>query len=158
MFRERKPFCIWFFVQAVIAWSQVAFAQDGTTRIDIGDTFVGSKSRVTFNTTVVLSGRGRVDEVSRGHNSVGQTEARQFAQDLGGARWQVLGPNRLQRTINYENHYQILQVNVGGRSCATSVTTRLKAGKTTYILRNMGDGSSYAEQKPRYENLTCAIR
>jgi hypothetical protein len=139
-------------------WNQVALARDGTTQIDIGYTFVGANARATFTATVALSGRGRVDESSRGHNTIGQVETKQFAQDLGGARWQVIGPNRLQRTINYENHYQILQVTVNGRSCTTSVTTRLKPGKTTYILRNLGDGRPYVDQKPRYENVSCAIK
>lgn len=158
MFRGGKLLAASILFQATAFWNQCAVAQDGTTRIDIGYTFVGAKSRATFNATIVLSGRGRVEEATRGRNTAGQTEAFQFAQDLGGARWQVMGPNRLQRTINYENHYQILQVTVSGRSCTTSVTTRLKPGKTTYILHNMGDRSPYVEQKPRYENLTCAIR
>jgi hypothetical protein len=155
MFGGRSVCVACFLLEATTALNQVALAQDSATRIDIGYTFVGAYTRATFSTTVVLSGRGHINEASHGRNTC-QVEALQFAQDLGGARWQVMGSNRLQRTINYENHSQILQVTVSGRSCTTSVTTRLKLGKTTYILRNLGDGRPYVDQKPRYENLTCA--
>ena len=158
MFRRRRVWAISFLFQAATACGQVAVAQDGTIRVDIGYTFVGANVRASFSTTVTLSGRGHVDEASHGRNTIGQVEVKQFAQELGGGRWQVLGPNRLQRTINYENHYQILQVVVSGKSCTTTVTTRLKPGKTTYILRTFSGGRPYVDQKPRYENLTCAIK
>ena len=158
MFRGGGIYAACYLFQAAAAWSPIARAQDGITQIDIGYTFVGANARAAFTATVILSGRGHVEETSHGRNTIGQTETKQFAQDLGGARWQVMGQNRLQRTIDYENHYQILRIAVNGRSCTTSVTTRLKPGKTTYILRNLGNGRPYVEQKPRYENLTCAIR
>lgn len=158
MFGGKRVWAVSFLFHVAAAWNQVAVAQDNTIRIDIGYTYVGAYARANISSTVILSGHGRVDEAMRGSNSIGQTEARQIAQELGGERWRVIGPSRLQRTINYENHHQILQVTVSGRACNTTVTTRLKPGKTKYILRPLGGGRPYVDQKPRYENLTCTIR
>jgi hypothetical protein len=81
--------------------------------------------------TVVLSGKNGVkEEFSATAGAISKTWSYNAA--LGGTHWQVLGPNRLQRTISWPQNTRIDTIEVQGDHCRASWVAQLKPGFSEY--------------------------
>ena len=104
---------------------------------------------------LTLSGNGTVQEAVNGSNSSTQ---RSFNSGgvLGTSRWRVRSKNQIERVIDNPTHYQLFLVTVNGRSCHATISLRMKPGQKTYIVRTVA-GKYVQSDRPRYENVRCAI-
>lgn len=135
--------------------SSVLRAQDAPTVIRIHYTSSNSCSTSSWIITAKLIGGKHVEEaleaVSEKFRGGFQSQA-----NLGG-RWRVISENRLRRTAEHPNHFQVWDVAIKGRSCHVSMQTQLKPGKFDYLLQ--GIDRKYSKcSKPQYTNVHCTIQ
>jgi len=138
-----------------LIFSSFVRAQDASTVIRIHYTSSNSCSTSNWIITAKLVGGKQVAEsleaVSEKFRGGYQSQA-----NLGG-RWRVISENRLRRTIEHPNHFQIWDVAIKGRSCHVAMQTQLKPGKFDYLLQ--GIDRKYSKcSKPQYTNVYCTIQ
>ena len=104
---------------------------------------------------LILSGSGTVREVGSGSNNSIQ---RSFNSGgvLGNSRWRVRSKNQIERVTDNPTHYQLVLVTVNGRSCRATISLRMKPGQKTYTVIGVAGGYVQSD-RPRYENVRCAI-
>jgi hypothetical protein len=121
------------------------------------------RTQQTFR--IVLSGRNSIDEswdarTARGRVLRQSRRARVLGgEGEGGAQWRVAGPNRLMRIADLSQSRTTLVVTVlRDRTCAVSVSYRLKPGFREYRYRRLTDRTWALYGQPRAENITCLIQ
>ncbi len=130
-----------------------AWAQEATTvRVD----YSAVTSRGSSNWTVRgrLLGDGKVEEALDG--SAGKERMALRSDQRLGVRWRVVAENKLQRLYEYPNHFQIIDIEVSGKTCTATMSTELKPGKTEYLVLGVNTGLVKVN-KPEYRDIRCAI-
>jgi hypothetical protein len=128
---------------------------DDSTHVQIQYDAISNGRSSHWDIQLILSGSGTVREVVSGSNSSIQ---RSFNSGgvLGNSRWCVRSKNQIERVIDNPTHYQLFLVTVNGRSCRATISLRMKPGQKTYTVIGVAGGYVQSD-RPRYENVRCAI-
>ncbi|WP_342362110.1 hypothetical protein [Terrarubrum flagellatum] len=114
---------------------------------------------------VVLSGKNQIDETwERANARGGKTVRAQRVRALGGSedegrsRWQVAGPNKLTRTVEYPQSRTVMTVAITDKSCQLSIAYQLKPGFSEFKQRQRVNRAWAYYVNPRAENASCSIK
>ena len=106
--------------------------------------------------TVVLSGKNAVrEEFSASAGGVSDTW--KYNVTLGDARWQVVGPNRLQRTISWPQSTRVDTIETQGAQCRASWAAQLKPGFAEYQAWGIKSKQLAYFHEERMVSSTCEI-
>jgi hypothetical protein len=128
---------------------------DDSTHVQIQYDAISNTGNSHWVIELILSGSGTVREVVSGSSGSMQ---RSFNSGgvLGSSKWRVRSKNQIERVVEHPTHYQLYLVTVNGRSCRVTISLRMKPGQKTYMV--FGAAGKYIQSdRPRYENVRCAI-
>ena len=129
-------------------------AQEAATVIRLYYTSTYSSGTANLTITARFVGGKQIEEMFEGTSE--KLRGGYPMQSSLGGRWRVISDNRLRRTVEHPNHFQIWDVTIRGRSCHLTMQTQLKPGKTEYLLQGI-DRRYSKSSKPRYTNVYCTI-
>ena len=115
----------------------------------------------TWEFTLDLSGKGAIHEEWSGRNNRNRekSDSQQYVlgEQAGGVAWHVLGPNKLQKTVNFRQHTMTLTIATSGAECHLDVTFRLKPGFNDILLPRGGKGKFTNFSLPKTLESSCTI-
>jgi len=145
-----------FFIALLLLFSGRSTDAGESTLITIHYTSVNSTGSSNWVVAARLTGGNRVEEASEGVTRSGLRGNASKSATLGGT-WRVISANKLRRTLEHENHFQIFEVKIQRGACHAAVWTQLKPGRSSYIVGGVR-GDRIESSKPRYTNVYCAIQ
>jgi hypothetical protein len=111
--------------------------------------------------TLELSGKNTIHEDWKGHNQNNLQRARDREASLGeatgGVTWRVLGPNTLQKTVNFRQHTMRLTVEISNKECRLTVEFRLKPGFADMFVQRADNGQWTHFSLPKTREASCTI-
>jgi hypothetical protein len=111
--------------------------------------------------TLQLSGKNTVREEWSGHNQRNLQRARNresaLGETTGAVSWRVLGPNRLQKTINFRQHTMRLTIATNNKDCQLDVEFRLKPGFSDIYVQRADNGEWAHFSLPKTREASCTI-
>jgi hypothetical protein len=111
--------------------------------------------------TLELSGKNAIHEEWKGHNqaSLQRSVSREGAlgEVQGAVSWRVLGPNRLQKTIQFRQHTQKLTIEINNKECRLNVEFRLKPGFSDIFVPRADNGQWEHFTLPKTQEASCTI-
>jgi hypothetical protein len=128
---------------------------DDSTHVQIQYDAISNTGNSHWVIQLILSGSGTVQEVLSG-SSGSMQRSYNSGGVLGNSKWRVRSKNQIERVKDYPTHYQLFLVTVNGRSCRATISLRMKPGQKTYIVFGVA-GKYIQSDRPRYENVRCAI-
>lgn len=94
---------------------------------------------------------GKLSDNQSGRKILGQKSSE-------GGSWRVIGPNRLERTINNVQNVTVQTITVSGSSCTLDVQFKLKPGFSEFTFKQVRNGKLGYFTQPKVQSTSCTIR
>jgi hypothetical protein len=109
--------------------------------------------------TLQLSGKNTVHEEWQGHNqkNLQRSANREGALGEGAVSWRVLGPNRLEKTVQFRQHTRKLTIEINNKECRLNVEFRLKPGFSDMLMPRADNGEWTHFSLPKTRESSCTI-
>ena len=105
---------------------------------------------------VVLSGKNQVSESFTSSNHAA-SQSWSTSASLGGGRWRVTGPNRVERVLNEPQHTRTDVIEVHGSNCVATSKFVLKPGFSEYDIYSIMLRARAIYKQARMESSECEI-